>query len=558
MSNPSLILPQSPAYGEDYVYAAQVEDGAVPLYNVLPLTFTRASGGTRINKDGLVQNMPYNLLGYSETFDNVVWSKEPGNTVTTNTTTSPNGTTTADTLNATATNQLNIYQTYTPIAGSYTYSVYLKKNGTNLIETYIYQVGVGFIARGEINFDNGTFTASLGTGSIENVGNGWFRVLLSASLLASTHTIGFYTTSSTGTRSTFAWGAQLNIGSTAQPYLATTDRLNMPRITYPVGGGCGALLLEKQSTNLLSYSNGFDISYWDKTSQGVGSNAVITPNYTTSPDGTNNAFRFQCNLNGGTTTNDRSWMLASFTAQTTSTISIYIKLNSAGTKTILFSDSGGNTKTISNTDWQRIDTTISGGSGEFRIGLIGSMTSDTLDCSIAFAQAEGSSYATSYIPTTSTSATRIADLCYKTDIGSYFGTNKGTFFWQGVTPYFVSGAAQYLLDISDTINFNLNRFALYMVASNTVQLYTSVTGGNNATLAQNSFAKIAIVWNGTSCSLYINGAVAINQTISNSNPTAFHLNSRYSLNENGNTQVGEVRIYNTNLSNAELIALTTL
>jgi hypothetical protein len=66
MSNPSLILPQSPAYGEDYVYAAQVEDGAVPLYNVLPLTFTRASGGTRINKDGLVQNMPYNLVAQSE------------------------------------------------------------------------------------------------------------------------------------------------------------------------------------------------------------------------------------------------------------------------------------------------------------------------------------------------------------------------------------------------------------------------------------------------------------------------------------------------------------
>ena len=168
------------------------------------------------------------------------------------------------------------------------------------------------------------------------------------------------------------------------------------------------------------------------------------------------------------------------------------------------------------------------------------------------------SYATSYIKTTSSSATRVADACYKTGIGSLFGTNKGTFFWQGITPYYVSGS-QYIWDISDTINYNLNRFGLYMVGTNTVQMYTSVTGGNNATLAENSFAKIALVWNGTSCSLYINGALAIgSQTISNSNPTAIHLNTRYSLNENGNGEVSEVVLFNTNLSNDELISLTTI
>jgi hypothetical protein len=75
MSNPSLILPQSPAFGEDFVYAAQVYDGEVPVYDVLPLTFTRASNGSRINKDGLVQNMPYNLLQYSNTFTNATWAK---------------------------------------------------------------------------------------------------------------------------------------------------------------------------------------------------------------------------------------------------------------------------------------------------------------------------------------------------------------------------------------------------------------------------------------------------------------------------------------------------
>jgi hypothetical protein len=260
MSNPSLILPQSPAYGEDYVYAAQVEDGAVPLYNVLPLTFTRASGGTRINKDGLVQNMPYNLIEYSEDLSNSVWGNDAGNTKISNTTTAPNGTVTADTISAISGNVMNVYQIIQTNDGTLSYSVYLKKNATNLISIYIYQTfgSSGFKALGEINFDNGTFTPSIGTGTIESVGNGWFRVSVTANLLSGANSFGIYTTSDTGTRNVYIWGAQVNIGSTAQPYLATTDRLNMPRITYPVGGGCGALLLEKQSTNLFTYSEQFD------------------------------------------------------------------------------------------------------------------------------------------------------------------------------------------------------------------------------------------------------------------------------------------------------------
>ena len=61
MSNPSLILPQSPAYAVSNVYAAQVYDGEVPVYDVLPLTFTRASGGSRINTSGFGEQMGTNI-----------------------------------------------------------------------------------------------------------------------------------------------------------------------------------------------------------------------------------------------------------------------------------------------------------------------------------------------------------------------------------------------------------------------------------------------------------------------------------------------------------------
>jgi hypothetical protein len=160
-------------------------------------------------------------------------------------------------------------------------------------------------------------------------------------------------------------------------------------------------LIEKVRTNLVTYSNDFSNAAWSKTNQGVGSVAVVTANYTTDPFGGNNAWRLQCDLNGGTTSNDRSWMLNSFSILSQSTISIYIKLNSAGTKTIVLSDSGGSTYTLSSTEWVRISATVSGGGGEYRLGLIGGLTSDTLDCSISFAQAELGDIATDYIPTTS-------------------------------------------------------------------------------------------------------------------------------------------------------------
>jgi len=116
---------------------------------------------------------------------------------------------------------------------------------------------------------------------------------------ASGHSIGFYTTSSTGTRSVFVWGAQLNIGSTAKPYFPTTDRLDVPRLTYQNGGGgCPSLLLEKQSTNILSYSEQFENAYWGTL------NSTITPNNIISPDGTQNADKFVENNGTG-----EKWMI---------------------------------------------------------------------------------------------------------------------------------------------------------------------------------------------------------------------------------------------------------
>ena len=118
-------------------------------------------------------------------------------------------------------------------------------------------------------------------------------------------------------------------------------------------------LIEEVRTNLVTYSNDFSNAAWSKTNQGVGSVAVVTANYTTDPFGGNNAWRLQCDLNGGTTTNDRSWMVNSFSPFANTTSSIYIKLNIVGSKTIILSNGGGDVQTITSTDWVRIkDVTL--------------------------------------------------------------------------------------------------------------------------------------------------------------------------------------------------------
>lgn len=577
LNKASLVMIPS-GYKEDTVYSV------VPTNGNGDLSFTRASNGTRINSAGLVEDCPWNIATYSEEFNNASWAKL-NLTVTANDTTAPNGTITADKI--TSTNTTNTIQSSTTVvSGSiYTISVYAKNIDAGNIRIDMSNVAFGPV----FTFATKTFSTVSGwTTSYEELPNGWFRLIATRLATSANASPQFGLNAVVG--SVYIWGAQLNIGSTAKPYFPTTDRLNVPRLTYQNGGGgCPSLLLEKQSTNLALYSEQFDNAAWTK--DGV----TISANATTSPDGTQNADKI---IGAASSGNKIIFQVNSITLGQPFTASAFFKKGEYKNAFLRVGGQTANPYVIYDLDTQSVVSTSgasstqieSMGNGWYRISLTSlSATTTVIAPNVAFApnsgytisatnvlqytgdgtsggfawgaQIEISSYKTSYIPTTSASATRVADACYKTGIGSLFGTNKGTFFWQGVTPYYVSGSggAQYLWDISDTINFNLNRFALYTVGTNLVQLYTSVTGGNNATLAQNSFAKIALVWNGTNCSLYINGAVAIsNQTIANSNPTAIHLNTRYSLNENGNAEVGEVVVFNTNLTNAELISLTTL
>jgi hypothetical protein len=556
LNKASLVLIPS-GYKEDTVYSVVPSDGSGDL------SFTRASNGTRINSAGLVEVCPWNLLEQSEDLSNAIWTKEAGNTITTNTTTAPNGTTTADTISASATNNLNTYQIITTQANAYTYSVYIKKNSTNLISTYIYQTGVGFVARGEINFDNGTFTASLGTGAIENVGDGWFRVSLSATLLSASHSFGFYTDSTTGTRNVYAWGAQTNIGSTAKPYFPTTDRLNVPRLTYQNGGGgCPSLLLEKQSTNYFTYS--------EQLQTGTLGTLTVTPNTAISPDGTQNADslgtgylikQFGTSLTAGTYT--YSLFLKYLSANTVS-LYIYDGANydavfnvSTG---VVTSSSAGVTASMQNmgNGWYRCIMTVTSANNVSEVGF------NTGNVYAWGAQMEASSYVTSYISTQASSATRVADACFKTGISSLIGQTEGVLFVDVNTPNNIPSPEE-ILPISifpsgggvggtqAYIAFLANGAVRFIYFTGSIEC--NITTASGFWSAGNRY-KLAAVYKQNDFAFYINGSQIGTDNSGNVIAMAdLYLDYQGIVQQN---TVNQAALFKTRLTNAELASLTTI
>jgi len=143
----------------------------------------------------------------------------------------------------------------------------------------------------------------------------------------------------------WVWGAQLNIGSTAKPYFPTTDRLNVPRLTYQNGGGgCPSLLLEKQSTNYCLWSQAFTNAVWT-TYYGT-----TTDNETISPDGTQNASKVIMGA-GNTATLRQS--IGGLTNGSPYTFSLYIKQGSGVTAFLDISDTASTVNITPTSEWVR-------------------------------------------------------------------------------------------------------------------------------------------------------------------------------------------------------------
>ena len=586
LNSASLVLIPS-GYKEDTVYSVVPTDGSGDL------SFTRASNGTRVNSAGLVEVCPWNLITYSEEFNN--GSKALANaTIGVDVTTAPNGTTTADSLIENGANDLHAvynFSALTYVAGVYSLSCYVKKGARDWVRVQLYDGTNTPSVWANVNTGVlGTITGGA-TASIENVGNGWYRINVSSAMISASGGWAIYSSTAdaqyagyqgtNGTTALYLWGFQINNGA-LKPYFPTTDRLNVPRLTYQNGGGgCPSLLLEKQSTNLALYSQ--DFTQWTIIRASLGAN-------TTAPNGVNDGYSIIAN-----TTNDDHFVLQDVSV-VNSTVYSYTAFLKKGNKSwarlwntsvgyadfdlengIVGTQSSavGSIESFGN-GWYRcciVYTANSTGNNSHRIYTLNGDNSrifagdgSTINLYVFGAQVEASTYPTSYIPTTSASATRVADACFKTGISSLIGQTEGVVFVDLVMKNNISSVNR-VVSITESSWISGGSIRIDIQSGNiAVDIVNGVvTIGNisvNTPFAQNTRYKIAIAYKTNDCALYMNGTQLGTNTSIGTMPTC----SEFYLNELGGgfggpwqpTEFNQAILFPTRLTNAELASLTTI
>lgn len=578
MSTPTLILGNNKwAIEEDNILGYAVEDRN-GSYLPREIPFTRGSDATFTTSTGVIRQACWNLIGYSEEFDNAYWTKS-NSSITTNAATAPNGALTADALIENTSNSTHRIFNNTAISVSTTiastYSVYLKSAGRtrawvrdNDILGALFNLSTGTVVSSDIGV----------TASMTNVGDGWYRCTITRVSSTTSGRIVVYLDNGTsdtyignGTSGVYIWGAQLVQGSDALGYLRTTDMLNMPRVDSSTG--TKAFLLEPQRTNLALYSDQFNISgTWTNTINGTGVTPTVTTNSTTSPDGTQNAETIVFNRGTGNTLSDLTALQQSITIPTTGAyiLSVYAKASTAGDigKQVFLRLGGAGvlvpiTLTQNWVRYSRAETSVASGSQIIQIGNRGTITADnTVSVDLFGAQVEAGAYPTTYIPTQATTVTRIADSAVKTGISGLIGQTEGTLFVE-FNSSFLESYTQRILTLSDGTNTNAIGFQLS--SANQLIFYVENGGVNQVAITKTSPSitlgsnvKIAAAYANNDFVFYVNGT-QIGTDTSGSVPATSQL--RFSEG-NGTAfyygQIKQVALYTSRVSNSELAALTTL
>ena len=565
------------------------------LYSVIPsdgsgdMSVVRATTATRVNSAGLVELVPYNLFTYSEQFDDSSWVKF-NTTVTANNTTAPNGTLTADKLiEGALTSTFGFYKLVASAAGAnadVTITCYAKYNGRNVRLTNSYLSDAS-------NFDlqNGTVISNIGSGvgSIESVGNGWYRCTLKTTtdgsgnagltlyLLDSSNNISYAGNGSSGA---YLWGAQLNEGTTAKDYQKTETRLNIPRLDYS-NGTCPSLLVEPQRTNFARNNN--NLSGWVETIPAD----TITLNAGISPDGNNNAIKIipsttnaahmiyddSTNVSSGGNFTMSCYAKASgyskIGLRESATVGYYATFNLANGTVI---DNGGNNASIVDmgNGWYRCIVSVAF-SGNVNMGIIalndaytsgqpyfpyefaGDGTSGVLIYGPQFETS--ASYATSLISTAgAASVTRNADVISKTGISSLIGQTEGTVFLE--YPNFKTDGNEGLVGIDD--GSGNNRILFYSDSNNriTAQVRTNGVTQQPSSYSVSGNVKVAIAYNSSGFVFYVNGTLRFTGTA----VVFSNAMSVFTFNHLGITAsiTNAAALWKTRLTNDELASLTTL
>ena len=578
-------------------------DKSLTAYTGPTPSFSRASSGTYFDSNGILRYANVNLLTYSEDFTNAAWTPSDSY-VSPNRSVAPDGKTTADKLFENSSNAVH-YISFSAgkmsLDGTYTNSIHAKRSERGWIRLYIYNgtdsIGAYF------NLTNGTVgSISSGiTASISSVGNDWYRCSVTRTITGSASANGGVVIAKSdgeqsyigeGNSGVFIWGAQLEsvpaVGlytttQTISTYAPTTSAVNAsPRFDHVFNGTSWVsrgLLIEEQRTNGISYSRDF--------SAGVNTlNATLTTNtnLVTSPEGGTNAAEIAATSTGPSFV----YVGTGSSSSTVYTVSIYAK---QGTSPFIYmydqfnvaaawfnlsngtvgSTLNGATASIINVGngWYRCiftkdNTGVSPVANRLDIGVSDTAGSYAVTngrtAYVYGVQREVGSFATSYIPTTSSTATRSADVCQITgsDFSSLWNASQGSIAveYDRLSPSFGrvfsftnSGHGSYLdygtlggneiVDISD----NLTTQAALNVGAN---LSAGATGKMATAFALNDFAAVRN-----------NGTAATDASGTLPAPTLVEIGCAAITGQSINGHIARLRYYPVRIPNTAIQTLST-
>jgi len=357
---------------------------------------------------------------------------------------------------------------------------------------------------------------------------------------------------------------------------------NVPRLDYS-DGGCPSLLVEPQSTNLVTYSEDFSDASWIKGNSTITINAILAPNETLTADklvedSTNNAKFLQKTIN---VVNGSTYTLSCFAKKSERKYlriigganfngSVNFDLDN-GTFQITAGNPTVSVESFSN-GWYRCSitnivsstsispqismTTSSGGTGAYA----GDGTSGLY---IWGAQLEAKTFATSYIPTVASTVTRVAETVSKTGLSSYINSQEGVLFVEPSA--FISSSDIRTISITDGTANNQISLRPSTTITNAWQIIVRKGGiiiVNEAYSVPDikQFSKIAIKYKLNDYAFFINGVkvgtdlIAETFTSGSLNKIAFDTGVSTGLFFG---KVKNLQVFNTALSDAELISLTS-
>jgi hypothetical protein len=373
-----------------------------------------------------------------------------------------------------------------------------------------------------------------------------------------------------------------------------------PRFDHTSAGVCRGLLIEEGRTNLLQHSSNFkdttSSSYWQNMTA-----TTVTVDQTTSPDGGVNADLLTTSATAFDCFTRRSGVYAA--ASTQYTYSIFVKRGPSNYRYVGFyvgAGTGGTAQfpyfdfdnptivqlptitygTINSTrvdpypnGWYRISITFTTGAttpstfaGVFISSSTGAAQSTNPagnDCYIWGIQSELGSFPTSYIPTTTGTLARSADVCSITggNFTSLYNQSEGTLLSEASIANLV-GNNRGIVQIDDDLTNNFIRhvygvadggFRSLIRANIDAQTALSVVTG-----AASTIQKRVIAYAGTSFASSANGAAV--ETATRTMPTGLN-NIKIGYLFTGSFylsgHIASIRYYKKRLPNAKLVTLTT-